>query len=285
MILYALGGVVTLFEGSPDAYDPTSGQGHAARGQMLVTMVTVGYGDYSPATVQGASSRPSPCAWASATAMPLAIVGNTFSTAWEARALATIREQLKKHLLASNLGATNLEEAFANFDLDGNGSIDYAEFKHVVVDVLGVPLDVKKLRKVWRSLDQDDSNIIKYQEFCLAIFPEYEVSMDTDAQDFGGKASAAGNGTAEAAPSFKRARSPADDDDAPVTGPASRYSPPATEPATSASPPSGSRVGSAGSARRRPSTGRGAGQSRRAAREGRVRDAQQQSLEAAVQRR
>ena len=42
------------------------------------------------------------------------------------------------------------------------------------MEVLGVPLDVKKLRKVWRALDQDDSNIIKYQEFCVAIFPEYE---------------------------------------------------------------------------------------------------------------
>ena len=79
-----------------------------------------------------------------------------------------IREQLKKHLLDKGLNATNCEEAFANFDLDGNGCIDYTEFKHVVVGVLGIPLDVKKLRKVWRSLDQDDSNIIKYQEFCKA---------------------------------------------------------------------------------------------------------------------
>ena len=275
MVLFTLvGGVVYAFEYSPDAYDPTSGQVHTLLEcwwMMLVTMVTVGYGDYSPATVPGRIfTAIAMCMGLCFTAMPLAIVGNTFSTAWEARALATIREQLKKHLLASNLGATNLEEAFANFDLDGNGSIDYAEFKHVVVDVLGVPLDVKKLRKVWRSLDQDDSNIIKYQEFCLAIFPEYEVSMDNDAPVTG---------------SFKRSRSPADEGDAPVTGPASRYSPPATAPATAGSPSAPPRVGSAGSKGRQSSTGRGAApglEERLAKVESAI--AQQQSLEAAVQR-
>ena len=133
-------------------------------------MVTVGYGDYSPKTSVGqAITAIAMCAGLCFTAMPLAIVGNTFSTAWEARALALISEQLKKHLLHKGMTAANCEAAFQDFDLDGNGSIDYKEFKHVVMDVLGVPLDVKKLRKVWRALDQDDSNIIKYHEFCLAI--------------------------------------------------------------------------------------------------------------------
>lgn len=186
-VLFTLvGGLVYAFEYDPDNYDPSSGQIHTVLEgwwMMLVTMVTVGYGDYSPQSVPGRMlTGVAMCMGLCFTAMPLAIVGNTFSTAWEARALATIREQLKKHLLDKGLNATNCEEAFANFDLDGNGCIDYTEFKHVVVGVLGIPLDVKKLRKVWRSLDQDDSNIIKYQEFCLAVFPEYEFNMDSPAE-------------------------------------------------------------------------------------------------------
>jgi hypothetical protein len=145
-------------------------------------MVTVGYGDYSPQTPAGRClTAVAMCLGLCFTAMPLAIVGNTFSTAWEARSLSVISEQMKKHLLEKGLNANNCEQAFADFDLDGNGSIDYREFKRVVKDVLGVPLDVKKLRKVWRALDQDDSNIIKYQEFCVAIFPEYESEVVGDA--------------------------------------------------------------------------------------------------------
>ena len=172
-----IGGVVYAFEYQPDG-PVESGRVTTLLEcwwMMLVTMVTVGYGDFSPQSEVGRIlTAVAMCLGLCFTAMPLAIVGNTFSIAWEARSLSQISEQMKKHLLDKGLNANNCQQAFADFDLDGNGSIDYKEFKRVVMEVLGVPLDVKKLRKVWRALDQDDSNIIKYQEFCVAIFPEYE---------------------------------------------------------------------------------------------------------------
>jgi hypothetical protein len=117
-------------------------------------MVTVGYGDYSPRSPEGRLITGfAMCLGLCFTAMPLAIVGNTFSLAWEARSLSLISENIKKHLLHKGHTINSLEAAFAEFDLDGNGSIDYKEFKHFLLEVLGVPLDVKKLRKVWRALD------------------------------------------------------------------------------------------------------------------------------------
>jgi len=177
-----MGGVVFAFE-----YDPSESMLDGSRvstvleawWMMLVTMVTVGYGDFSPRSETGrVLTAISMCAGLCFTAMPLAIVGNTFSTAWEARSLSLISEKIRGVLLQKGHTSNSLEAAFAEFDLDGNGSIDYNEFKHFLLHVLEVPLDVKKLRKVWRSLDQDDSNIIKYQEFCLAIFPEYDIPPD-----------------------------------------------------------------------------------------------------------
>ena len=153
-------------------------------------MLTVGYGDFSPRSDVGrVLTGLLMCLGVCFTAMPLAIVGNTFTVAWEARGLSLISQNIKKHLLLEGHTSDSLEAAFADFDMDGNGSIDYFEFKSFLLDVLVVPLNVQELRKVWKALDQDDSNIIKYHEFCVAIFPEFEVTARFETEGPAGSAS------------------------------------------------------------------------------------------------
>ena len=65
------------------------------------------------------------------------------------RVLACVRARARACVCA-RIGAA----AFADFDTNGDGSIDYVEFKHFLLDVLSIPLDVKMLRKVWKALDQ-----------------------------------------------------------------------------------------------------------------------------------
>ena len=112
-----VGGIVYAFEYVPPGH-PDAGDGGRvttvleAWWMLLVTMVTVGYGDYSPRSDGGRFiTAIAMCIGLCFTAMPLAIVGNTFSTAWEARSLAVIREQLKRHLLDKGLNADNCEQA------------------------------------------------------------------------------------------------------------------------------------------------------------------------------
>lgn len=189
-----LGALVFAFEYDPGSED--SGRVtnlHESWWMMLVTMTTVGYGDYSPQTEAGRGVTTfAMLAGLCFTAMPLAIVGNTFSAAWEARMLSTISDQIRRGLLEQGHEASDLIKAFADFDLNHNGEIDYKEFKQVVTKHLNVALDVKKLRKVWKALDADDTGSINYTEFCIAMFPEMELAEEEDQPRFTKPAEAPG---------------------------------------------------------------------------------------------
>ena len=73
---------------------------------LLVTMTTVGYGDYSPQTGPGkVLTGISMIVGLLCISMPLAIVGNNFTDAWDSRTLALISERLRqKMMVMGNLG-------------------------------------------------------------------------------------------------------------------------------------------------------------------------------------
>ena len=50
-----------------------------------------------------------------------------------------------------------------------------AEFRTMLLDHLGIVMEVEDLRKVWRALDDDSSGVCSFLEFCIAFFPHLEV--------------------------------------------------------------------------------------------------------------
>jgi len=118
--------------------------------------------------------------------MPLAIVGNEFSTAWEARTVDLIGERLKKCMVErakvdalvspqSHHGMeTDLAKAFMLFDRDGNGVVTYKEFRRVLTEELQLDLATSRLRKAWSLIDVDDTGELSFYEFAATFYSELD---------------------------------------------------------------------------------------------------------------
>jgi len=148
---------------------------------MIVTMTTVGYGDYSPLTTSGRllTGMAIICGICFVS-MPIAIVGKTFSEEWDRCSLELIveaQQQLYASSMCSGLSAESqssyLLEVFRLLDADGSGVIDYREFIRALKR-LGVHLAPQRTRQAWKKLDADESGAIDFVEF-LAIFPDAQV--------------------------------------------------------------------------------------------------------------
>ena len=143
-----------------------------------VTMTTVGYGDYSPKTATGRIIIGFVMLFGLCfLAMPLAIVGNTFSEAWDQSTAVTISEGMRKKMLMAGQDPSDMMSAFKSMDKDGNGQISYLEFKDTVLRLLDIRMDKAKLRKVWKSLDNDESDSVAYREFCSIFFPDADIDV------------------------------------------------------------------------------------------------------------
>ena len=88
----------------------------------LVTMTTVGYGDYSPKTATGRILIGFVMLFGIVfLAMPLAIVGNTFSEAYEASASVKVSEALRKKMLEAGQDPNDTLQAFMEMDTRSRG--------------------------------------------------------------------------------------------------------------------------------------------------------------------
>jgi len=144
-------------------------------------MTTVGYGDYSPQTTAGrVLVALGMLTGLIGTSMPLAIVGNAFSHAWDSRTVALIGERLRNAITHSgeytNSGiAEDLTLAFSVFDSSKSGVITYKEFRRTIAQVLKLKVSPKRLREAWRIIDADDTEVITFTEFVAAFWPEVDL--------------------------------------------------------------------------------------------------------------
>merc|ERR1719387_567174 len=95
----------------------------------IVTVSTVGYGDVSPNSVLGkALSSGLILVGVCYMAMPLAIVGNTFTSVWADREKILISEKTKAKIAHGGVDSTLLHQLFADTDVDGSGVLERTEF-------------------------------------------------------------------------------------------------------------------------------------------------------------
>ena len=144
---------------------------------LLTTMTTVGYGDFTPQTCAGKIlTGIAMLAGLLVISMPLAIVGDNFSEAWESRTVSLISERIRQKILImglmKNFSMRPELNAYRIFDRNGLGHFNYRTFKKVLREDLGLNLANWRLRKAWKVLDLDEDDMVDFYEFASAIYPE-----------------------------------------------------------------------------------------------------------------
>ncbi|KAK3282219.1 hypothetical protein CYMTET_10033, partial [Cymbomonas tetramitiformis] len=142
---------------------------------FIMTMTTVGYGDASPATTLGKFIAVAAIIIGIFfIAMPLAVVGNNFTTVWEEKERSLLFETLRGLVLERGLDEEHTIRIFKDMDIDGGGTIDFQEFKQAMAH-LKVNLPRGSLRAVFDGFDEDGSGEIAWTDLCSAIFPKLDV--------------------------------------------------------------------------------------------------------------
>lgn len=141
---------------------------------VVVTMSTVGYGDVVPKTTLGrALSSVSICFGLIFLAMPLAVIGQSFTDSWNKRdriffSLRCQEEFGDYHRLMSEVA----ERAFKSFDLDADGFVTCPEFMNGL-DRLGMTnLTKKQVWGLWSAIDKDTNGVLDYNQF-VSFMMEY----------------------------------------------------------------------------------------------------------------
>ncbi|CAE7033006.1 Kcna6, partial [Symbiodinium sp. CCMP2456] len=148
----------------------------------LVTMTTVGYGDYAPkstggyfvvATLTGVSVL--------FLALPVGIIGHVFTACWESRAQVLLMNRVRKCLVKWGYTIKDLKILVEYVDADGDGTLNLPEFIELIRQ-MRIGLTSDSAVDLFMLFDDDHSGLVDYNEFLRHIFPDQYVEYIQDKQ-------------------------------------------------------------------------------------------------------
>jgi voltage-gated potassium channel len=140
---------------------------------VIVTIATVGYGDVVPHSTLGkALASLQMVIGICYMAMPLAVIGNSFTAVWQDRHRILMREKL----MASSMGDLDevlkrIQDIFNSYDRNGSQSVEFEEFQ-LFIQSLQLGLSKRSIRDIFEAVDVDSSKQVSVTEFIDYIFPE-----------------------------------------------------------------------------------------------------------------
>jgi hypothetical protein len=138
----------------------------------IVTISTVGFGDISPNSASGkAATSGLILLGVCYMAMPLVIVGNTFSQVWQDREKILIAEKTKAKFAHGAVTSDLVHDLFNDTDADGSGTVSRSEFISLML-AFNLGFTRAQIKELFRALDQDRSGQISFKEFQEFLFPE-----------------------------------------------------------------------------------------------------------------
>lgn len=137
----------------------------------IVTVTTVGYGDFSPETGFG---RLLSCFLAVIgpmyMAIPIGIIGNAFSEVWEDRQRLLMLHKMRTYVKNVGYSEKELRHMFVLIDRDQDGTLDLEEFV-AWLDVLEIKMPEHIVAQVFESFDEDDEGSIDFDELLHGLYP------------------------------------------------------------------------------------------------------------------
>lgn len=150
----------------------------------LVTMMTVGYGDYTPQTWHGrvvvSALMICSCLYM---AIPIGIVGSAFNRVWEGRAELLIMRRTRHRLDQWGYKADDIQYLFRLFDTRQAGELTFNEFSRMF-RLMRVGLTDDHMSQLFKAFDADGSGTVDDREFVQQIFPrEYHTIFASEEDD------------------------------------------------------------------------------------------------------
>lgn len=137
----------------------------------IVTMTTVGYGDYAPKSTAGTLIT-SVLVVASALYMsiPIGIVGNAFNRVWEDRDRLLLMQRTRKRLAQWGYTPRDIATFFQLFSTAGDGALTLIDFERMIEE-MKLGLSERRVMGLFELLDEDGSGTIEPEEFVAVLFP------------------------------------------------------------------------------------------------------------------
>mmetsp|Transcript_30922 Transcript_30922/g.95111 ORF Transcript_30922/g.95111 Transcript_30922/m.95111 type:complete len:121 (+) Transcript_30922:2-364(+) len=104
-------------------------------------------------------------------AIPLGIIGNAFTTTWDARDRILLMKRTRDRLRQWGYSAHDIPVLFQLSDRNDNGELDIAEFRKLVMR-MQIGFSEERIINLFQSFDKDHNGMIDDREFIRVLFPE-----------------------------------------------------------------------------------------------------------------
>ncbi|CAK9068752.1 unnamed protein product [Durusdinium trenchii] len=148
----------------------------------VVTMTTVGYGDFFPTSVGGYLTV-SVLTFISVVflALPVGIVGHEFNKSWQSRAHMLLMTRVRKCLNKWGFNAGDVQMLIQYADVDGDGQLTLGEFVELIRQ-MRIGVSSEAAAELFTLLDVDYNGYVDSEEFLRNVFPDEYVKEIQRAQ-------------------------------------------------------------------------------------------------------
>jgi len=138
----------------------------------VVTMTTVGYGDYYPTSIGGYLTVAG-LTFVSVVflALPVGIIGHEFNKSWQSRGHMLLMTRVRKCLNKWGFNAGDVQILIRYADTDGDGKLTLAEFVELIRQ-MRIGVSSEAAAELFTMLDTDYNGYVDDDEFLRNVFPD-----------------------------------------------------------------------------------------------------------------